>query len=189
MNETLANVVTPRTTSSAVQDRAGGDPGGDAAQAIATARAAADLSAGLILATVEVATIPERVFAALTSADVIDWWVRPGVFDTRTWQANLTTGGPWRTTGLGPRGPYELTGQYLEVDSPRRLAHTWEDPEAPGITSTVTYELSGSETGTRITLRHQGEFASPLVCANIAIGWETSFAHLAQILAGDGTAA
>lgn len=162
---------------------------GHAAHAIATARAAADLSARFILATVEVATVPERVFGALTSGEVIDWWVRPGVFDTRTWDANVTTGGRWRVSGVGPRGPYELTGEYLEVDPPRRLAHTWEDPEAPGITSTVTYDLSGSETGTRVTLRQQGEFAAPLVCANIAIGWETSFAHLAQILANEEAAA
>jgi uncharacterized protein YndB with AHSA1/START domain/limonene-1,2-epoxide hydrolase len=154
-----------------------------AARAIATARAAADLAAKFILATVEVAATPDRVFAALTSADVIDWWVRPGVFDTRTWDGNATPGGHWRTSGVGPRGPYELTGEYLQVDPPRRLVHTWEDPEAPGATSKVSYDLSTIDSGTRITLRQEGEFASPVVCANIAIGWETSFGQLAQMLA------
>lgn len=149
--------------------------------AIAAARAAADLSDGFILATVEVAATPERVFAALTSSDVIDWWVRPGVFATRTWEGKVTAGGWWRTSGVGPRGPYELTGEYLEVDPPRRLVHTWEDPEWPGVSSKITYDLSAIDNGTRITLRHQGEFAAPLVCANIAIGWETSFAQLAQM--------
>jgi len=154
-----------------------------AAQAVAPARAAADLTAGFILATVEVAAPPGRVFAALASADVIDWWIRPGVFDTRTWDGNATPGGGWRTSGVSPRGPYELSGEYLEVDPPRLLAHTWEDPEAPGLTSKVTYNLSAIDHGTRITLRHEGRFAAPTVCANIAIGWETSFAHLAHMLA------
>jgi uncharacterized protein YndB with AHSA1/START domain len=154
----------------------------DAARAIATARAAADLSAGFILATVEVAATPERVFAALTSEDVIEWWVRPGVFDTRTWDGNVTPGGRWRTSGVGPRGPYELSGEYLEVDPPQRLVHTWEDPEAPETTSKVTYDLSAGDSRTRITLHHEGEFAAPVVCANIAIGWETSFTQLAQML-------
>jgi uncharacterized protein YndB with AHSA1/START domain len=160
-----------------------------AAEAIAAARAAADLSDGFILATVEVAAAPAGVFAALTSSDVIDWWVRPGVFDTRTWEGDPAVGGRWRTSGVGPRGPYELTGEYLEVDQPSRLVHAWEDPEWPDATSTVTYDLLAIENGTRITLHHQGEFAAPLVCANIAIGWETSFAHLAQMLANHGTAA
>jgi uncharacterized protein YndB with AHSA1/START domain len=158
-----------------------------AAQAIATAHAAADLSAGSILATVEVVAPPGRVFAALTSADVIDWWVRPGVFDTRTWDGNATPGGRWRTSGVGPRGPYELSGEYVEVDPPRLLVHTWEDPEAPRSTSKVTYNLSAIDRGTRVTLRHEGEFAAPVVCANIAIGWETSLARLAQMLAAQTT--
>jgi uncharacterized protein YndB with AHSA1/START domain len=141
------------------------------------------------LATVGVAASPEHVFAALTSSDVIDWWVRPGVFDTRTWEGDVTEGGRWRTSGVGPRGRYELTGEYLEVDPPRRLVHTWEDPEWPGVSSIVSYDLSAIDNGTRITLRHRGEFAAPLVCANIAIGWETSFARLAQTHARTGTSA
>ena len=36
--------------------------------------------------------------------------------------------------------------------------------------------------GTRVTLRHTG-FTSPETCTNTAIGWETSFARLAQCLA------
>jgi uncharacterized protein YndB with AHSA1/START domain len=158
-----------------------------AAQAIATAHAAADMSAGFILATVEVAALPGRVFAALTSAEVIDWWVRPGVFDTRTWDGKATPGGRWRTSGVGPRGPYELSGEYLQVDPPQLLVHTWEDAEAPGTTSKVTYVLSAIDRGTRITLRQEGKFAAPVACANIAIGWETSLARLAQMLATQAT--
>ena len=135
----------------------------------------------------EVAALPGRVFAALTSADVIDWWVRPGLFDTRTWDGNAIPGGRWHTSGVGPRGPYQLSGEYLEVDPPRLLAHTWEDPEAPGSTSKVTYNLVAIDRGTRITLRHEGEFAAPVVCANIAMGWETSFDQLAEMLATQTT--
>ncbi len=113
---------------------------------------------------------------------MIDWWVRPGVFDTQTWEGDLSPGGHWRTSGMGPRGAYELTGEYVEVDPSRRLTHTWKDPEHPGLTSTVTYVLTPAEGGTRVTLRHQG-VADHVVCANTCLGWETSFAHLAQMLA------
>ena len=47
------------------------------------ARAVADLTEGRILASVEIAAPPERVFRALTTAEIVDWWVRPGVFDTK----------------------------------------------------------------------------------------------------------
>ena len=50
-----------------------------------TARAVADLAEGEILASVEVAAAPERVFRALASQDIVNWWVRPSVFDTREW--------------------------------------------------------------------------------------------------------
>lgn len=158
-----------------------------AGSAVASPRAAADLGAGFILATVEIPASPPRVFHSLSSADVIDWWVRPGVFDTRTWEGEVSRGGRWRTSGVGPRGPYELTGEYVDVDSPRRLTHTWEDPEFPGVSSTVTYDLTPVEDGTRITLRHEG-LGVPLVCANTCVGWETSFAHLADMLSDEATA-
>jgi uncharacterized protein YndB with AHSA1/START domain len=45
-------------------------------------RAVADLAEGYILASVEIAARPERVFRALASDEIVDWWVRPGVFHT-----------------------------------------------------------------------------------------------------------
>ena len=49
------------------------------------ARAVADLAEGEILASVEIAAPPERVFRALASKEIVDWWVRPGVFNTTEW--------------------------------------------------------------------------------------------------------
>src|SRR5919198_3405926 len=85
------------------------------------ARAAADLAEGSVLATVEVAAPPERVFQALASKEVTDWWVRPGVFDTREWSGNVRAGGRWRASGVGGGKPYPLEGEFLGVDPPRRL--------------------------------------------------------------------
>ena len=39
-----------------------------------SARAIADLDSGLILATVEIAASPDRVFKALCSEEVAAWW-------------------------------------------------------------------------------------------------------------------
>jgi len=149
-----------------------------------SARAVADTADGLLLASVEVAAPPERVFRALASREVVGWWIRPGAFDTREWTGDLRVGGPWRASGVARGNPYGLEGEFLEVDPPRRLVHTWHVVGTPGPTTTVTYLVEPLGGGTRVTLRHEG-FASSEVCINTCIGWEMSFARLAEILASE----
>src|SRR5215471_4197262 len=127
------------------------------------ARALADLTAGEILATVEIAAPPERVFRALTSKEIIDWWVRQGVFDTREWTGDVRVGGRWRASGVARGQPYALEGEFLEVDPPRKLVHTWQLVGMPGAPTKVSYLLEQIDGGTRITLRHSG-FASRESC-------------------------
>src|SRR5258707_7445611 len=105
------------------------------------AKALADLAEGEILATVEIAAPPERVFRALASKEITDWWVRPGVFDTREWTGDVRVGGRWRASGMANGRAYTIEGEYLEVDPPRKLVHTWQLVGAPAAPSTVTYML------------------------------------------------
>jgi uncharacterized protein YndB with AHSA1/START domain len=148
-------------------------------------RAVADLAEGNILASVELAAPPERVFRALASREILDWWVRPGVFGTREWTGDVRVGGRWGASGVGGGRPYAFEGEFLEIDPPRKLVHTWRGVGAPGAPTTVTYVLEPLGGGTRITLRHSG-FTSRETCNNTAIGWETSFERLAEILAQEG---
>jgi uncharacterized protein YndB with AHSA1/START domain len=147
-----------------------------------SARAVADLAEGFILATVHIAAPPTRVFQALASPEVCQWWVRPGVFDTREWTGEVRVGGPWRASGLARGRPYTLEGEYREVDPPRKLVHTWQGA-GPPTSTVVTYRLEPVDGGTRITLRHSG-FVAPEVCTNTCIGWETSLERLADVLGG-----
>jgi uncharacterized protein YndB with AHSA1/START domain len=147
-----------------------------------TARAAADVSEGYLLATVELEVPPDRVFEALTSPiEIVDWWVRPGVFDTREWTGELQPQGKWRASGIGNGRPYVLEGEFVEIDRPHKLVHTWRVAAAPLAPTTVTYLLEPLDPGTRVTLRHSG-FNSRDVCIATCIGWETSFARLAELL-------
>jgi uncharacterized protein YndB with AHSA1/START domain len=141
----------------------------------------ADAAAGAILATVEIEAPPERVFRALTSDEITRWWVRPGVFDTRQWTGDVRVGGQWQATGMARGKPYRLSGEFLEVDPPRRLAHTWCLEGGPATPTTVIFELEALPGGTRLTLRHEG-FAEPDFCTANRVGWETSFAKLKEIL-------
>src|SRR5262245_45480766 len=150
------------------------------------ARAVADLAQREILATVEVTADAERVFRALASKDIINWWVRPGVFDTREWSGEVCAGGRWRASGMSRGQPYVQEGVFVEVDPPRRLVHSWDGAGAADIPSMVSYVLEPLATNaTRVTLRHAG-FASSEVCSAFAIGWETSLERLAETLSTEG---
>jgi len=119
------------------------------------ARAVADPELGIIVASVRVAAQPEQVFEMLVSDAVTQWWVRPGVFDTTEWSADLRVGGEWRASGTGRGRPYVLEGEFIEVDPPRKLAHTWLTAGETAVT-TVTYTLEPVDGGTRLTLHHSG---------------------------------
>jgi uncharacterized protein YndB with AHSA1/START domain len=144
-----------------------------------TVRAVADLAENSILATVEIAAPPERVFQALTSQEIVRWWVRPGVFDTAEWAGEVQVGGRWRAAGTARGKPYVLEGEFLVVDSPHKLVHTWHLVGTSAAPTTVTYVLDRIAQGTRITLRHTG-FASSDACMANCVGWETSFAQLSE---------
>jgi uncharacterized protein YndB with AHSA1/START domain len=146
------------------------------------ARAVADLAEGELLASVVLAVPPERVFRALVSEEITNWWIRPGVFDTREWSGDVRVGGRWRAAGLSRGEPYVLEGEFLEIELPRKVVHTLDGAGSPQHLSTVTYLLEPAGEGTRLTLRQTG-FLSRDRCEAFAIGWETSFERLAQILA------
>jgi uncharacterized protein YndB with AHSA1/START domain len=147
-------------------------------------RAVSDLIDGQVVASVELATTPERVFQALASQDVVDWWVNPGVFDTREWSGDVRVGGRWRASGHARGAPYALEGEFLEVDPPRKLVQTWHAVGAPGTPSTVTYLLEPIAGGTRLTVRHAG-LNAPDQRDNVGAGWRTSFDRLSDILSVD----
>lgn len=89
------------------------------------ARAVADLADGMILATVEIAAPPERVFRALTSREIVEWWGADGVYRTTEWTGDVRPGGTWRASGVGADGkPFAVEGEYLEIDPPGRPEDT-----------------------------------------------------------------
>jgi Activator of Hsp90 ATPase homolog 1-like protein len=90
----------------------------------------------------------------------------------------------WSMERVGSRygkNPYSLEGEFTVVEIPRTLAHTWRSVGSPEASTTVSYRLDEVEGGTRITLHHTG-FSLPEIFVNTALGWETSFDRLAQVL-------
>lgn len=153
-------------------------------QSAATARATCDPTQGSIDAHVKIAALPERVFLALASEQITDWWVRPGIFDTRQWRGDVRVGGRWQASGIGNGRPYSLEGEFVEIDRPNKLVHTWQVSGAPMPATTLTFLLEEEKGATRLTLRHSG-FVVPDVCVATCVGWETSFERLVEMLAAE----
>ena len=136
-------------------------------------RAVADLASGLILATVAIAASPERVFRALGSEEIVKWWGSAETYRTTKWTGDLRVGGAWRTDGVGADGqPFSVGGEFLEIDPPHKLVHTWRPDWDGGNVTTVTYWLEPIAGGTRVTLRHEGFAARRDACARHTQGWE-----------------
>ena len=154
----------------------------------ASTMARADFAQGDISASGLLPATPERVFRALTSAEICNWWVRPGVFDTREWRGDLRVGGRWEAAGIGGGQSYRLQGEYLEIEAPVRLVHTWKAVGGPGGATTVTYRLDPEGDGVRLTVDHAGLMVEE-ICERTRAGWETSLIRLAAILAEERAAA
>jgi uncharacterized protein YndB with AHSA1/START domain/uncharacterized protein YciI len=138
------------------------------------ARAIADVTTGTILAAVEIAAPPERVFRALTSPEeILRWWGSEDLYKTTQWTADFRIGGVWRAEGRGADGlPFVIEGKYLDIDAPRKLAQTWTPDFDQGHVTRVTYALEPIENGTRVTLRHDGFDNRAESCRNHTLGWE-----------------
>ena len=136
-------------------------------------RAVADLSEGVVHASVEIAASPERVFRALASEEQIAWWSTHSDYRTTKWQGDVRVGGAWRVDGVGDDGiPFHVGGEFLEVDPPHKLVHTWRPGwESPHVT-TVTYHLEPIPSGTRVTVRHEGFTGRAESCRSHSEGWE-----------------
>jgi uncharacterized protein YndB with AHSA1/START domain/uncharacterized protein YciI len=137
----------------------------------AGATAVADITEGIVLARVEIAAPPERVFRALTTEELTSWWGADDLYRTTAFAIDLRPGGRWRADGKGADGSdFYVEGEVLEVDRPRRLVQTWKPSWEPGPPTTITYTLDAIDAGTRVTVRHTG-FTDPASCDGHADGW------------------
>jgi uncharacterized protein YndB with AHSA1/START domain len=153
--------------------------------ALQSARSVADVSEGTVVAVVEVAVPADRVFRALTDPqEMVQWWGSPELYRVTEWKADLRVGGRWQSTGRGADGrAFTVSGEFLEIDPPRRLVHTWQpDWEQGGPPTTVHYQLDPIAAGTRVTVRHTGFGDRSASCLDHGRGWERVLGWLADHL-------
>jgi uncharacterized protein YndB with AHSA1/START domain len=146
------------------------------------ARAVADLTDGIILASVEIAASPERIFRAISSDEIASWWGSPETYRVTRWTGDVRVGGWWRSEGVSATGvPFAVGGEFLEVEPPFLLVHTWRYEHKPSDVTTVRFRIEPIPTGSRVTVRHEG-FTDRSDCDGHARGWEGVLAWLTAFI-------
>jgi uncharacterized protein YndB with AHSA1/START domain len=80
-----------------------------------------------VLVEIFIAAPPARVFQAISDPQQIPrWWGQDNLYHVTKSTADVRRGGKWRSEGKGADGTeFYVEGEYLEVEPPRRLVHTW----------------------------------------------------------------
>jgi uncharacterized protein YndB with AHSA1/START domain len=140
-----------------------------------------------VVAEIFIAAPPARVFEAISDPkQTARWWGQAGLYRLTETSADLRPGGKWRSAGVGADGTeFHVEGEYLEVDPPRRLVHTWIGSYTAGLKTTVYWELEPTDvlglhpagpkkagTGTLVRVRQEGFAGFPEQAASHGEGWK-----------------
>lgn len=133
-----------------------------------------------------IAAPPERVFEAITDPKQMPrWWGQRGLYRITEWKGDVRPGGKWSSVGAGEDGKsFRVEGEYLEVDPPRLLVHTWVASWCGLKTSVVRWELEPRSvhglqhrgpqkmgTGTLVKITHEGFAGQPDAARDHSQGW------------------
>ena len=143
-----------------------------------------------VLAEIFIAAPPERVFEAITDPIQLSrWWGQNCLYRITERTADVRPGGKWSSVGVGADGTsFRVEGEYLEVDPPRRLVHTWIASYMSSLKTVVYWDLEPQSvhnlhpngprkagTGTLVKLRHEGFAGAPQAAVNHGEGWKRVF--------------
>jgi len=133
-----------------------------------------------------VAAPPARVFQAITDPkEMPRWWGAVGLYTITEWKADLRVGGKWSSEGVSADGKgFRVEGEYLQIDPPRLLVHTWSH-RGDSLQTIVRWELEAQSvhglhpdgpkragTGTLVKIRHQGFAGRPASARDHSEGWK-----------------
>jgi uncharacterized protein YndB with AHSA1/START domain len=123
----------------------------------------------IVTAEIFIAAPPARVFQAITDpTQPPQWWGQQGLYRITEYQSDMRVGGKWSSAGVGSDGKsFDVHGEYLQIDPPRRLVYTWISSFMGPQKTTVHWELEPRElhgfehrgrrkVGTMVKIRHEG---------------------------------
>ena len=121
------------------------------------------------------ASPPERVFEAWMDVDLLRLWFGCGpdtLWNVHVWEPRV--GGRIHVSLDFDGRPYEVRGEVLVVDPPRRLQYRWSDDEIVEVT------IEPHRSGSRLRLAHTyraGEEARSM----LTMGWSNSLEQLGHV--------
>lgn len=123
----------------------------------------------------------EDVFAAWTDAESMAEWMNVEPGPAHSVEIDVRVGGRLHIRmGRNGAADVEITGEYVEVDAPRRLAFTWRGSFPPGHDSLVTVTLASlGPNQTELVLEHE-HLPSAQSATGHEAGWMTITARLGQ---------
>jgi uncharacterized protein YndB with AHSA1/START domain len=127
---------------------------------------------------------PSVVFTAFSDARELAKWWGPRGFTTPSLEFEPRVGQSYRIEMRPPEGDhFFLTGVFLEVAPPARLAYTfvWEEPDPDDVETSVGLSLRDLGGSTEVVLV-QGPFKTPERRTLHRDGWTDSFDKLERLL-------
>ncbi|MHB8584807.1 MAG: SRPBCC family protein [Thermoplasmatota archaeon] len=101
------------------------------------------------------------VWEAMTKPEHVREWYGPRDTQVKAIEMDLRVGGTWRIVLSSPRGDHAFSGEYLDVQSPKRLQQTWRYEPIPQASSieTMTLEDRGETTRMITHVKHASKEA------------------------------
>jgi uncharacterized protein YndB with AHSA1/START domain len=167
---------------------------------MATATITPDQNA--VVAEIFIAAPPARVFQAISDPTKMPlWWGQKGLYRVTKSTFDVRVGGKWRSEGVGDDGTtFYVEGEYLEVDPPRRLVHTWMGSYSGPLKTVVRWELEPQDlhglhpagpkksgTGTLVRVRQDGFAGVPEAASSHGDGWKRVLGWLVAFAEKDET--
>jgi uncharacterized protein YndB with AHSA1/START domain len=128
---------------------------------------------------------PDAVFAAFSDAKLLAKWWGPEGFTAPSLEFDPRVGENYRIEMQPPEGEsFSLTGEFREVDPPRRLAFTfiWDPPNPDDVETLVALAFRDRDGSTEVALT-QGPFKTEERVALHRDGWTDTLDKLERVLA------
>jgi uncharacterized protein YndB with AHSA1/START domain len=141
-----------------------------------------------VVAEIFIAAPAERVFRALTDETELISWFTDASSPVKFWKMDARLGGKYSyrtekgTVVVNNIDEFECHGEILEFDPPRLLVYTWLGNwhENKALRTTVRWELTATNSGTRVKVTHSGLAQEQAARKDYAGGWSGSLAQLKQ---------
>lgn len=133
-----------------------------------------------------IAAPPARVWEAISDPkQTAQWWGQKGLYRLTNSYSDVRVGGKWFSEGMSDNGePFRVEGEYLEIEPPKLLVHTW-NPSYSNLRGTIVrWELEPHNvqalhpqgphtvgTVTLVRIRHSGFAGNLDQCKGHGDGW------------------